>query len=108
MGERIAEIPLAELGIEPGAAPAVERVVRIGVPSRELRAQRSRLESRPRARDFGDAHVLGEEVRRYQRESAHPMVLDAAGIDRGNRCPIAVADGKYDDSECIQGCKQEY
>src|SRR5215831_14804913 len=25
MGERIAEIPLAELGIEPGAAPAVER-----------------------------------------------------------------------------------
>ncbi len=31
MGERIADVPFAEFGIEPGTAPIVESVVGIGV-----------------------------------------------------------------------------
>src|SRR5262245_15863295 len=57
MGERIAEIPLAELGVEPGAAPAVERVVRVGVPARKLCAQRARLERGPGAPASNAARV---------------------------------------------------
>ena len=45
-----------------------------------------------RTRDLGDAHVLGEEVRRHQHEPAHAMILHAAGIDRGDRRAVAVTD----------------
>ena len=47
MGERVGQVPFAELGIEPGAAPVVEGVVGIVVQPRELGAQIALLEGRP-------------------------------------------------------------
>src|SRR5262249_22607709 len=44
VGECVADIPGAELGIEPRTAPAVEGVVRIRVYAGELRTQRTTLE----------------------------------------------------------------
>ena len=64
------------------------------MPARELVAQRPRLESGAGPRDLGDAHVFGKEVRRHQHEPAHAVILDAAGIDRGDRGAVAVADEK--------------
>src|SRR5262249_60206236 len=94
MAESYDKLPLGEPGIKPGAAPAEAPVARSAVPSREVAPRRSRLERRPGALDLGDAHVLGEEVRRHQREPAHAVVLDAAGVNRRNRCSVAVADEK--------------
>ena len=42
------------------------------------------------AGDLGKAHVLGEEMRRDQHQTADAMILDGAGIDRGNRGAVAV------------------
>jgi len=45
-----------------------------------------------RPRDLGESHVLGEEVGRDQHQAAHPVVLDRARIDRGDRSAVAVTD----------------
>ena len=36
VGERVGDVPLAEIGIEPGVVPAAKGVVDVGVPAREL------------------------------------------------------------------------
>ena len=92
IGQLGGDVPFAEIGIEPGVVPAAEGVVDVGVPARELRAQVGRRIDVPRARDLGDAHVFGEEMRRNQNEPAHAMVLHRAGIDRRDRSAVAVAE----------------
>src|SRR5205823_3433486 len=42
--------------------------------------------------DFGDAHVLANEVRRDQHETAYPVILDAAGVNGCDRRAVTVPD----------------
>ena len=51
-------------------------------------------ESLAGADDLGEAHVLGEEMRRDQHEAAHAVILHAARIDRRDRGAVAVAEQK--------------
>ena len=44
------------------------------------------------AGDFGNAELLGDEMRRKQHQAVDPMILDAAGIDSGDCGAVAVAD----------------
>ena len=78
--------------IEPGAVPALEGVVDVGVPARQPRAQIAGLVGLLRFGDRGDAGILGEEMRRDQHQAADAVILMAAGIDRRNRGAVAVAD----------------
>ena len=81
-------------GIEPSAVPALEGVVDILVPARELGAQVGRLIGRARLLDRLDAGILGEEMRRDQHQSADAMILMRAGINRRDRSAVAVAEQK--------------
>src|SRR5579872_2826622 len=63
VAERISDIPVAELWIEPRLAPGAERTIDIGVPTLEFFAQRAGGECGARPFDLGDTHVLGEEMR---------------------------------------------
>ena len=55
-------------------------------------AQIAGLVGLARLLDGGDAHVLGEEMRRDQHQAADAVILMAAGIDRGDGSAVAVAD----------------
>jgi hypothetical protein len=59
------------------------------------------------ALDFGDAHVFGEEMRSHQRQAAHAVVLDAAGVDCGDRGAVAVADEQAAaEADCVEHARQ--
>ena len=94
IGEELGDIPFAEFGIEPGAVPALEGVVDVGMPARKPRPQIAGLIGFARLLDRGDAHVLGEEMWRHQHQAADAMILMAAGIDRRDGRAVAVTDQK--------------
>src|SRR5205823_6863197 len=94
MSERVADVPVAELRIKPRAAPAIEGILGVRMDARELGAQRTSLEGSLGASDFGDAHVLANEVRRDQHETAYPVILDAAGVNGCDRRAVTVPDQK--------------
>src|SRR5581483_5833011 len=88
VGQVFGDVPVAELRIEPGAVPGVERVVDVVVPACELFLQPAGFVFALDAFDRGYGDILDDEVRRDQAQSPHPMVLDAARIDRGNRSAV--------------------
>src|SRR6187431_392822 len=92
IGEELGDVPFAELRVEPGAVPALERIVDIVMPAREPHAQIACFVGFPGFDDRGDTWILGEEMRRNQHEAADPVILMAAGVDRCNRGAVAVAD----------------
>src|SRR5450631_3958120 len=91
IGEEFGDIPFAEFGIEPGAVPTLEGVVDLRVPARKLRAKVAGLVGLARLDDGGNAGILGEEMRRDQREAADAVILMAAGVDRRDGSAVAVA-----------------
>src|SRR5262249_39164186 len=91
IGEKFRDIPLAEVGIEPGALPSLERIVDIRMPSRETRAQVAGLKCFLRFDDRGDARIFREEMRSNQDKSTDAVILMAARINGRDRGPVAVA-----------------
>src|SRR4249919_2108367 len=80
ISEELGDVPFAELRVEPGAVPALERTVDIVVPAREPRAQVPCFIGFPGFDDRRNARILGEEMRRDQHEAADPVILMTAGI----------------------------
>src|ERR1700730_675119 len=80
VAERLGDVPFPEIRIEPRADPGAERAVDIGVPALELVTQNTGVERLPCAADFGESHLLGEEMRRHEHEAADAVILHAAGI----------------------------
>src|SRR5215467_9439306 len=91
IGEKLRDIPLAEVGIEPGAVPSLERVVDIRMPSRQARAQIAGLVRFLRLDDRGYAWIFREEMRSDQYKSADPVILMTARVDGGDRGTVAMA-----------------
>ena len=88
------DVPFLEVGMQPGLVPAAERGIDIGVVGFQPFPQRAGIERFAGAPDFRKPHLFGKKMRRDQNDAANPMILDAAGIDRGNRGAIAVAEQK--------------
>src|SRR5262245_37587672 len=65
IGEVFRDVPVAEFRVEPGAVPAIERVVDIAVPARELLLQVCGLVDLLDLGNRGDRNVLDNEIRRY-------------------------------------------
>src|SRR5262245_7168261 len=91
IGEKLRDIPLAEVGIEPGAVPSLERVVDIRMPSRQARTQVAGFVRFLRLDDRGYAWIFREEMRSDQYKSANPVILMTARIDGGDRSAVAMA-----------------
>src|SRR5207247_5350942 len=75
IGEVFGNIPVAEIRIEPGAVPAIEGVVDIPVPARQLSLQVRGLVGAPDLRDRSDGNVLDDEMRSDQREALYAVIL---------------------------------
>jgi len=91
IGEKFRDIPLAKVGIEPGAVPSLERIVDMRMPSRQARAQVAGLVRFLRLDDLGDAWIFREEMRSDQDKSADTVILMAACINGCDRGTVAVA-----------------
>src|SRR5439155_12506632 len=85
IGEVFGNIPPAEFWIEPGAVPAVERVVDVPVPAREFFLQVRGLVGFPDFRDLGHRNVLDDEIRGKYRDALDAVVLMATGIHCGEQ-----------------------
>ncbi len=92
ISQRIGNIPVAELRIEPDVVPAAEGVVDIRVPAREPLFEIACLVVLLRLRNRVEAEILDDEMRRDQHQPAHAMILHAAGIDGRNRCAVGMAE----------------
>src|SRR4029077_5470875 len=75
----------------PGAVPALEGVVDLRVPTRQLGAQVTGLVGLARFDNGSDAGIFREKMWRNQSEAANAVILMAAGINRRNGRAIAVA-----------------
>src|SRR6185312_14441199 len=92
VSEELCDVPLAELRVEPGTVPTLERAVDVVVPAREPRPQIAGFIGFSRLGDCGDTGILGEEMRCNQHEAADPVILVAARVNRRDGGPVAVAD----------------
>src|SRR5437868_963849 len=88
-GELIGEVPLPELRIEPGAVPAVEGCVHVLVVLRKPLAQAALLVGLLGAGDAREAHLLAEDMGRFEDEAAHRVIR---GVEDGDGRAVAVAD----------------
>src|SRR5438105_2609943 len=69
VGEVFRNIPAAEFRVEPGAIPAIEGVVDIAVPARQLRFELRCLIGRFDGGNRGDRNIFHDEMRRDQRDA---------------------------------------
>jgi len=88
--QKLLQVPLSELRIEPGPVPAPERGVDVLVVLREARAQVAALVRLSRLRDAPQPHLLGENVWSLEHKCAR--LPAAAGMDDRDRGAIAVTD----------------
>ena len=93
IGEVVGNIPVAEFRIEPGAVPAIEGVVDILVPARQLLLQvrwsrRSSRISAIEATEISSTMKCGA----ISDEAAYAMILMRAGIDRRDRGAVGMAE----------------
>src|SRR5262249_13570815 len=91
VGKKLRDIPLAEVGIEPGVVPSLERIIDIRMPSRQARAQIAGLVRFLRFDDRSYAGILREKMRSDQYKSADAVILVAARVNGCNRGTVAVA-----------------
>src|SRR4051812_3517150 len=85
----VLQAPVAEGGIEPDVAPAVERGVRIVVVAGHALAQLPVVVGRAGLADGGHRDLLDDDVRREQRDAGHGVV---GSVDERDRAAVAVAD----------------
>src|SRR5262245_27935926 len=78
IGEALADIPFAEVRIEPGTVPSSERIVDVLMPPHQPQAQVARLVRLLRLDDRGYAGIFGEEMWRDQHEAPDAVILAAA------------------------------
>src|ERR1700726_3691180 len=90
VGETAGDVPAAKFRVEPGAVPAVEGVVDIAVPALEFGAEVRGLVGLLDRGDRPHRNILHDKMRRDHRNRAHAVVLNAAGIDRGDRGAIGM------------------
>src|SRR5580704_14991929 len=90
--ERFGDVPLLKVRIEPRPNPGAERAIDVGMPACEFFTQNTGGEFVAGAADRGKTRRLGEEMRGHEHKAAHPMILDAASVDRGDRGAVAVAE----------------
>src|SRR5579871_3747884 len=83
--QRLGDIPVAEAWIEPSAVPAEEGVVDIAMPAREPWLQIALDIVLSRLPDRLEPHLLDDEMRREQNDSAYAVILHAARIERRDR-----------------------
>src|SRR4051812_619689 len=92
ISEIFRDIPVAEFRIEPGGVPAVEGVVDVLVPARELCLQVGGLKGGLDVCNRLHRDVLDDEMRRDQHEAVQAMILMRAGIDRRDRGAVGMAE----------------
>src|SRR3972149_11386139 len=92
IAEIFRDIPGAKSWMKPGIVPAAEGGNHVAVPARQPPPQAPRLEGRPGPRDLGNRNVLDHEMRRDQDEPANAVVLNAPGIDDGDRGAVGMSD----------------
>src|SRR6266404_8762519 len=92
IGEVFGNIPVAEIRIEPGAVPAIEGVVDILVPARQLLLQVRGRVGAPDLGNRGDRNILNDEMRSDQREALYAVILMRARIDRRYRGAVGMAE----------------
>src|SRR6185369_7484144 len=85
IGKELRDIPFTEVGIEPGAVPALERVADIRMPPRKTRVQVASVVCFLRLDDRGYARIFREEMRSDQHKSTDAVILMTARIDGCNR-----------------------
>src|SRR3981081_86820 len=90
VGERLRNIPLAKLVVEPRVIPTVEGVVDIAVPALQLLPEAAGLIGLPGLRDRRQPDIFHDEMRRAHRHTPDAMILDTTGIDRRNRSAVGV------------------
>src|SRR5205085_8272901 len=85
-GQRVLDVPLAELRIEPRAVPAPESRVHVLVPAGEALAQPAAQVRVARRLDAVQAGLLGEDVWRLEDQRARRSL-----VENGDRSAVAVA-----------------
>src|SRR5437667_904013 len=85
-------LPAAEFLVEPSVIPAIEGIVDIAVPARQLRLELRCLIGRFDRGNRGDRNIFHDEMRRDQCDALHAMILYAAGIDCRDRGAVGMPD----------------